>query len=64
MLPSLKIEPLRPGDEVITLAAGFPTTVNPIVQNGWTPVFIDIDAKTLNALPQTVWKPKHQKPAQ
>jgi len=34
---------LVPGDEVITVAAGFPTTVNPIFQNGLVPVFIDID---------------------
>lgn len=46
--------PLKAGDEVITLAAGFPTTVNPILQNGWKPVFIDIDLKTLNALPKQV----------
>jgi CDP-6-deoxy-D-xylo-4-hexulose-3-dehydrase len=47
-------KPLQPGDEVITLAAGFPTTVNPIVQNGWIPVFIDIDYKTLAALPEKI----------
>jgi len=40
---------LKPGDEVITLAAGFPTTVNPIIQNGMTPVFIDTDLRTKNA---------------
>ena len=40
---------LVPGDEIISLAAGFPTTVNPIIQNGWKPVFIDVDFKTLNA---------------
>ncbi len=34
---------LRPGDEVITAAAAFPTTVNPIIQNGWVPVFVDIE---------------------
>lgn len=38
--------PLQAGDEVITTAAGFPTTVNPIVQNGWTPVFVDVDLAT------------------
>ncbi len=48
MLPSLKLKPLQAGDEVITAAAGFPTTVNPIIQNGWTPVFIDVDPHTLN----------------
>jgi CDP-6-deoxy-D-xylo-4-hexulose-3-dehydrase len=39
---------LRPGDEVITVAAGFPTTVAPILQNGCVPVFIDNDPITLN----------------
>jgi CDP-6-deoxy-D-xylo-4-hexulose-3-dehydrase len=39
---------LRPGDEVITVAAGFPTTVAPILQNGCVPVFIDNDPQTLN----------------
>lgn len=38
--------PLRRGDEVITTAASFPTTVNPIVQNGWIPVFVDIELST------------------
>jgi CDP-6-deoxy-D-xylo-4-hexulose-3-dehydrase len=40
---------LRKGDEIITVAAGFPTTVAPIVQNGFVPVFIDNDPITLNA---------------
>lgn len=40
--PKLGDRALRPGDEVITLAAGFPTTVNPIIQTGCVPVFIDI----------------------
>jgi CDP-6-deoxy-D-xylo-4-hexulose-3-dehydrase len=39
---------LRPGDEVITSAAGFPTTVAPILQQGCVPVFIDNDPSTLN----------------
>ncbi len=39
---------LKPGDEVITLAAGFPTTVNPIVQNNLVPVFVDVDLETQN----------------
>ena len=34
---------LKPGDEVITVAAGFPTTVNPIFQNGLVPVFVDVE---------------------
>ncbi len=40
---------IKPGDEVITVAAGFPTTVAPILQNGAVPVFIDNDPLTLNA---------------
>ena len=40
--PKLGDRRLRPGDEVITLAAGFPTTVNPILQNGLVPVFVDV----------------------
>ena len=40
---------LKPGDEVITVAAAFPTTVAPIIQNGCVPVFIDSDPVTLNA---------------
>ena len=46
-LSSQKLKrPLRLGDEVITTAASFPTTVNPILQNGWVPVFVDIDLGT------------------
>jgi CDP-4-dehydro-6-deoxyglucose reductase, E1 len=44
--PKLKDRRLRPGDEVITAAAGFPTTVNPIIQNGAVPVFIDVEMGT------------------
>lgn len=40
---------LRPGDEVITVAAGFPTTVNPILQNGLVPVFVDVRLGTYDA---------------
>ena len=40
---------IRPGDEIITCAAGFPTTVAPIIQNGCIPVFIDNDPTTGNA---------------
>ena len=46
--PKLGERQLRPGDEVITAAAGFPTTVAPILQNGLVPVFIDNDPRTLN----------------
>jgi CDP-6-deoxy-D-xylo-4-hexulose-3-dehydrase len=49
--PKLGERQLRPGDEVITAAAGFPTTVAPILQNGCVPVFIDNDPSTLNARP-------------
>ncbi|MDP1720714.1 MAG: lipopolysaccharide biosynthesis protein RfbH [Candidatus Nanopelagicaceae bacterium] len=37
---------LKPGDEVLTVAAGFPTTVTPILQNGLTPVYVDVDLET------------------
>lgn len=40
---------LKPGDEVIGVAAGFPTTINPIVQYGLIPVFVDVDLGTYNA---------------
>jgi len=45
---------LRPGDEVITVAAGFPTTVNPILQNGLTPVFVDVELGTYNTTAERV----------
>lgn len=44
--PSLGERRLCPGDEVITVAAGFPTTVNPIIQNGLVPVFVDVQLPT------------------
>jgi len=44
--PSLGEDRLEPGDEVLTVAAGFPTTVNPIVQNGLVPVFVDVELGT------------------
>lgn len=37
---------LKPGDEVVTVAAGFPTTVTPIIQNGLIPVYVDVDLET------------------
>lgn len=52
--PSLGKERLRKGDEVVTIAAGFPTTVNPIVQNGLVPVFVDIEGGTYNINPDLV----------
>jgi CDP-4-dehydro-6-deoxyglucose reductase, E1 len=47
--PKLGDRALRRGDEVITPAAGFPTTLNPIIQNGLTPVFIDVEMGTYDA---------------
>jgi len=56
--PLLSEKSLKPGDEVITLAAGFPTTVNPIIQNGCIPVFIDVTlpnfSPDLNALKKAI----------
>jgi CDP-6-deoxy-D-xylo-4-hexulose-3-dehydrase len=46
--PTLGERALRPGDEVITVAAGFPTTVNPIIQNQMVPVFVDVTIPTYN----------------
>jgi CDP-6-deoxy-D-xylo-4-hexulose-3-dehydrase len=52
--PMLDERRLRPGDEVITTAAGFPTTVNPILQNQLVPVFIDSELGTYNPSPDQV----------
>ncbi|QID17334.1 lipopolysaccharide biosynthesis protein RfbH [Nitrogeniibacter mangrovi] len=49
--PLLGPAALTPGDEVITVAAGFPTTVNPVLQNGAVPVFVDILPGTYNIDP-------------
>lgn len=46
--PQLGEDRILPGDEIITVAAGFPTTVNPMIQYGCTPVFCDIDLSTCN----------------
>ncbi len=45
---------LKPGDEVITVAAGFPTTVNPTIQNGLVPVFVDVTVPTYNIDPERI----------
>jgi CDP-6-deoxy-D-xylo-4-hexulose-3-dehydrase len=50
--PKLGERRLRPGDEVITVAAGFPTTVAPIVQNRLTPVFVDVNLGDYTAIPE------------
>lgn len=46
--PKLGDQRLKPGDEVITTACAFPTTVGPLIQNGLTPVFLDVDIGTYN----------------
>jgi CDP-6-deoxy-D-xylo-4-hexulose-3-dehydrase len=48
--PKLGKRALRPGDEVLTVAAGFPTTVNPIIQNGLRPVVVDVELGTYDAI--------------
>ena len=48
--PKLGKRALQPGDEILTVAAGFPTTVNPIIQNGLRPVLVDIDLGTYDAI--------------
>ena len=50
--PKLGDRRLKPGDEVITVAAGFPSTVAPLVQNGLIPVFVDVGLGDYNVLPE------------
>lgn len=52
--PLLKEKRIKAGDEVITVAAGFPTTVAPIVQCGCIPVFVDVDLSTHNVTVESV----------
>jgi CDP-6-deoxy-D-xylo-4-hexulose-3-dehydrase len=52
--PRLGERRLKPGDEVVTVAAGFPTTVAPILQNRLVPVFVDVSIPGYNALPEQV----------
>jgi len=52
--PKLGDRALKPGDEVITVAAGFPTTVNPMLQYGMVPVFVDVDIPTYNIDPAKI----------
>lgn len=54
MSKHLKGREMKPGDEVITVACGFPTTVNPIIQNGLVPVFVDTHLPHYNALPNAI----------
>jgi CDP-6-deoxy-D-xylo-4-hexulose-3-dehydrase len=48
--PKLGKRALKPGDEVVTVAMGFPTTVNPIIQNSLTPVLVDVNLDTYDAI--------------
>ena len=50
--PKLGERALKPGDEVLTVAMGFPTTVNPIIQNGLKPVVVDVDLGSYDAKPE------------
>lgn len=52
--PKLGERRLKPGDEVVTVAAGFPTTVAPIVQNNLVPVFVDVNLGDYTAIPERV----------
>jgi len=52
--PQLGDRALKAGDEVITVAAGFPTTVNPIIQHGCVPVFVDVHIPTYNIDPDRI----------
>ena len=52
--PKLGAKALQTGDEIITVAAGFPTTVNPILQNGMVPVFVDVEIPTYNIDPKKI----------
>ena len=50
--PKLKDRRLNPGDEVLTVACGFPTTLNPILQNQLVPVFVDVNLGDYTAIPE------------
>lgn len=52
--PKLGDRRLKAGDEMITVAAGFPTTVNPAIQYGLVPVFVDVDIPTYNIDPKLI----------
>jgi CDP-6-deoxy-D-xylo-4-hexulose-3-dehydrase len=52
--PKLGARQVKPGDEVITVAAGFPTTVNPMIQYGCVPVFIDVELGTYNIIAERI----------
>lgn len=52
--PQLGDRALKAGDEIITVAAGFPTTVNPAIQWGMVPVFVDVDIPTYNIVAEQI----------
>lgn len=54
-------ERLKEGDEVIVAASGFPSTINPIIQNRLSPVFIDVDSETYNLRPEDLDKAHSKK---
>ena len=54
--PKLGEKRLKPGDEVITTACGFPTTLNPIIQNNLKPVFVDVELGTYNIQAEMIEK--------
>lgn len=59
--PKLGSKRLKPGDEVITAAAGFPTTVNPIIQNGLVPVFVDLNVSSFDVTLERIAEAKSPK---
>ncbi len=54
--PLLRERQLKAGDEIITTACGFPTTVNPVIQNGCIPVFVDVELGTYNVRAEKIEK--------
>lgn len=54
--PKLLDRAIKPGDEIITVAAGFPTTINPLIQFGCIPVFVDVDIPTYNIKSEDIEK--------
>ena len=54
--PKLKERAIKPGDEIITVAAGFPTTINPLIQFGCIPVFVDVEIPTYNIIAEDIEK--------
>jgi CDP-6-deoxy-D-xylo-4-hexulose-3-dehydrase len=54
--PLLGERRIKPGDEIVTVAAGFPTTINPIILSGAIPVFVDVEIGSYNALASEIEK--------